>query len=145
MNALARFADYWEMLAEFCGAAARQDRDEVFLWVEALFAAKGLAIERGVHCSYQWMPYELYRDTGIAEELFFKGKNAEGLRETAADYADAPGSPSPELRADVVDVFGSAALEFAGQAEVEAGEVREDGEGWFAALGFAYEVAHGSD
>jgi hypothetical protein len=110
-----------------------------------LFTAKGLAIERDVHGADQRVPYELYRDTGIAEEFFFKGKNAEGLRETAADYADAPGSPGPELRADVVDVFGSAALEFAGQAEVKAGEVREDGEGWFAALGFAYEVAHGAD
>jgi hypothetical protein len=145
MYALACLANDGEMLAEFCGAAARQDRDELFLRLEALFAGKGLAIERGVHGANQWVPYELYRDTGIPEEFFFKGKDAEGLREAAADYADAPGSPGPELRADVVDVFGSAALEFAGQAEVEAGEVREDGEGWFAALGFAYEVAHGAD
>jgi len=145
MYAPACFANDGEMLAEFCGAAARQDGDELFLWLEALFAAKGLVIERGVHGADQWVPYELYRDTGIAEEFFFKGKNAEGLRETAADYADAPGSPSPELRADVVDVSGSAALEFAGQAEVKAGEVREDSEGWFAALGFAYEVTHRAD
>ena len=91
------------------------------------------------------MADEFYGDTGIPEKFFFKGKNAEGLRESAADYADAPGSPGPELWADVVDVSGSSALEFAGQAEVKAGEVREYGEGWFAVLGFAYEVAHGAD
>src|SRR6267154_3094465 len=91
------------------------------------------------------MADEFYGDAGIAEEFFLKGKNAEGLREATADDSDAPWAPGPELRADVVDVFDSAALEFAGQAEVEAGEVCEYRELGLTALGFAYQVAHGAD
>jgi len=41
MNALARFADYWEMLAKFGRTAAGQDGNEVSLRIKALFAATG--------------------------------------------------------------------------------------------------------
>ena len=38
-----------------------------------------------------------------------------------------------------------AAFEFAGEAQVEAGEVGEDGEGGLALLGGGDEFAHGAD
>src|SRR5258708_37994877 len=90
------------------------------------------------------MADELHGDSGIGVKLFFEWKYAECLREAAADYADTPGSPGPELRADVVDVFNATALEFAGEAQVEAGNIGEDGEGGFAPLGLGDQMAHGA-
>src|SRR6266851_5224487 len=132
------------MLAKFGGAAAGQNGDELLLRIEILLAAKGLAIERGVHRSYQRMTDEFHGDASFAVELFFKWENAESLREAAADYADAPRAPGPELRADVVDVFNATAFEFAGEAQVEAGEIGEDCEGGFAPLGLGDKMAHGA-
>src|SRR5260221_13139484 len=144
MDSQASLVQNREMLAHFRGAAARQDGDDFLLRIEALLTAEGLAIERGVHGSYQRMADELHGDSGIGVKLFFEWKYAECLREAAADYADTPGSPGPELRADVVDVFNATALEFAGEAEEEAGEIGEDGEGGRAAFGFGDEVTHGA-
>ncbi len=98
-----------------------------------------------MHRADQWVADEFYGDPGIAVELFFKRKNAEGFREAPADYTHAPGAPGPELRADVIDVFDAAAFEFSGEAEMEAGKIGEDGEGGLAALGFGDEAAHGAD
>src|SRR6266446_1847480 len=79
-----------------------------------------------MHRAEQWVADEFYGNPGIAVELFFKRKNAEGFREAPADYTHAPGAPGPELRADVIGVFYAAAFEFSGEAEMEAGEVGED-------------------
>src|SRR5712692_274625 len=145
MDAQAGLAEYREMLAKFRSAAAGQDGDEFFLGIEVLFAEEGLAVERGVHGANQRVADEFHGDSGVAVELFFERENAEGLREAAADYADAPGAPGPELRADVVDVLRTMAFEFSGEAEMEAGKIGEDSEGGLAAFGFGDEAAHGAD
>src|SRR5690348_18435451 len=145
MDAQASVAQNREMLAKFGGAASGEDGDEFFPRVEVLLAEKCLAIERGVHGADQRMADEFHGDSGFAVEFFFERENAEGLREAAADYAHAPGAPGPELRTDVVNVFNATAFEFAGQAQVEAGKIGEDGESGFAALGFGDDVAHGTD
>src|SRR4029077_5508583 len=145
MDALTGLAEYREMLANFGGAAARQDGDEFFVGIEVLLAEKRMAIERGAHRTYQRMADKFYGDPSVAVELFFKRKDAEGLREAAADYAHAPGSPGPELRADIINVSNAAPFEFAGEAEMEAGKVGEDSEGGLAALGFGDEAAHGTN
>src|SRR4029077_20615049 len=98
-------------------------------------------IERGVHRADQRVADEFHGDAGIAVEFFFKGENAEGLGEAVAHYTHAPGTRSPELRADVINVFDAAAFEFSGEAQVEAGKIGEDGEGGCARLGLADEVA----
>ncbi len=81
----------------------------------------------GVYRAYQRVADEFYGDAGVGVELFFEGEDAEGFGEAAADDSYAPGAPGPELRADVVGVLDFAGFEFAGEAEVEAGEVGEDG------------------
>jgi hypothetical protein len=63
----------------------------------------------------------------FAKECLFKGKNAESLYEAAADQIGSPRAPGPELWADVVDVADAEREKFAGEAEMEAGEVREYG------------------
>ena len=73
------------MLAKLAGAAAGQYGDDFLLRIESLLAAKGLAIERGVHSSHQRMADEFYGHSGVAVELFFKRENTESLCEAAAD------------------------------------------------------------
>ena len=90
------------------------------------------------------MADEFYGNGGIGEKFLFARKDAESLRKSAADEANAPGSPGPELRADEVDVADAASFEFAREAEVEAREVRKDGESGLAALGFRDETTHGA-
>src|SRR5579859_7123989 len=133
------------MLAQFGGAAAGEYGGDFLLRIESLLAAEGVAIERGVHGAYQRMTDELNGHSAIAIEFFLKRENTESLREAAPDDAHAPGSPGPELRADVVNVLNAVALESAGQAQVEAGEVREDGKGGLAFFSFTDEAAHGAD
>src|SRR5258706_951365 len=91
------------------------------------------------------MADELHGDSGVGVKLFFEWKYAECLREAAAHYAHAPGTPGPELRADVVDVFNATALEFTGETQVEAWKIGEDGEGGLATFGFGNEATHGAN
>src|ERR1700736_368933 len=91
------------------------------------------------------MADEFYGDAGFGEEFFFERKDAEGLDETATDYSHSPGPPSPELWADVVDVADVMSFQLAGETEMKAGEVGEDGEGGLAARGFVDKMAHGAD
>src|SRR5215467_3354635 len=91
------------------------------------------------------MADEFHGDASVAVKLLFERKNAEGELEAAAYDADAPWTPCPELRADVVSVSHAPGLELASEAEVEPGEVGEDGERRLAALGLSDEFAHGAN
>ena len=126
------------MLAKFAGAAAGKNRDERFFGMEVVSGAERGAIESGFDVADERMADEFCGDAGVGVELFFEGEDAEGLGEAAADDSNAPGTPGPELRADVVGVGDFAEFEFAGEAEMEAGEVGEDGEG---GLCFAWAAA----
>src|ERR1700730_12031450 len=145
MDALACVLKDGEMLAKLGGAAAGQDGDDFLLWIEIMLAAKARAISRGMHGANQWVADEFHGDAGVTVELFFKGEDTKRLCKAAADYADAPRTPGPELRADVIDIAYAVRLEFSGEAQVEAGEIGEDGEGGFATLGFVDEAAHGAN
>src|SRR5690349_16053762 len=91
------------------------------------------------------MADEFHGDTGLGIELFFKGEDAKRFGEAAADQVHAPGTPGPELRANVIDISNAPGTEFARETEMEAGEVRQDGEGRAAARGFVHEMAHGAE
>ena len=69
-----------------------------------LFRELGAA-QGGAYHADQRVADESCWDAGVAIEFFFKWENAQGFNEAAADYAHAPRSPGPELRADVVDIF----------------------------------------
>src|SRR5262249_30223321 len=58
-------------------------------------------------------------------ELFLEREDHEHARDRLADLVDTPAPPRPDLRRDVVDDGNVAALELAGEAEVEVGVVDE--------------------
>ncbi len=103
------------------------------------------AIERRLDVADERMADEFCGYAGVGIKLFFKRKNAEAEREAAPDDSYTPRTPRPELRADVVGVGHAAPFEFAREAEMEAGEVGEDGERGFALLGGGDEFAHCAD
>jgi hypothetical protein len=88
------------------------------------------------------MADELGGDTSVAEESLLERKDAQGLNKTAAYDADAPGAPSPELRADIVNVFYVVRAKLSREAEMKTGEIGKDGESWFAARRFGDEPTH---
>src|SRR5260370_41111025 len=103
MDARASLSQDRQMLAKFGDAASGQDGDELLLWIETGLAAKGLAIERGVHGSYQRIADEFHGDATVAVELFFEWENAQSVREAAAVDADAPRAARTDMPAAVND------------------------------------------
>src|SRR4029077_2255606 len=71
--------------------------------------------------------------------------DAESVGEAAPDQIRAPGTPGPELRADVIDVSNAFGTQLASEAEMEAGEVGENREGRLATCRFVNQVTHGAD
>src|SRR5438093_1921921 len=91
------------------------------------------------------MADEFHGHACISVELFFKGKDAEGVSEPPAHQIHAPGPPCPELRANVINVSNAPGAQLARETQVEAGVVRQDGEGRATALGFVSEATHGAE
>ena len=127
VDANASFAQHRQVLAKFGGAAAGKNRDERFFGMEVMSGAERGAILRRLDVTDERVADEFCGDAGVCVELFFEGEDAEGLFKAAADDSNAPRAPSPELGADVVGVGDFAEFEFTGEAEMEAGEVGEDG------------------
>src|SRR5580692_1168995 len=145
MNAVASFANHRHVLGKFGVPAAGQNGNNYLTGIETVLAAEFLAGLRGLHGADQWMTYEFCGYARSAKERFFKGKNAKGLRESAAHDSDPPRSPCPELRANVVDVADSVRAELAREAEMKAGKIGKDRERRAAALGFGNQPPHSAN
>src|SRR5215470_8732690 len=91
------------------------------------------------------MPDELHRDARVGVELLFEVKNAERFCKAPAHEIHAPGAPSPELGANVVNVANALGAQLAGKAQVKAGEVCEDGKGRFASARLIHKMAHSAN
>jgi hypothetical protein len=145
VDAQAGFAQHRQVLAKFGGAAAGKNRDERFFGMEVVSGAERGAVESWLDVTNERVTDEFCGDAGVGVELFFEGEDAQGLLEAAADDPYTPRPPCPKLGADVVGVGDFAEFEFAGEAEMEAGEIGEDGEGWFSVLRGVDEFSHGAD
>jgi hypothetical protein len=64
-----------------------------------------------------------------AVEVFFKGEDDHHAVDPLLDPAETASLPGPELWADEIDDWDVQFFEFAGEAEVDVGEVDEDGGG----------------
>src|SRR5215472_9085513 len=88
------------------------------------------------------MADEFHRDTGLRVKPLFEVKNAKRFGKAAAHQIHAPRTPGPELRANVVDVSNTSRAQLTRKPQVEAREIRKDGQRRFAPLRFCDEVAH---
>ncbi len=67
-------------------------------------------------------------DVAVAVEGLFEGEDDHHAVDALLHPAQAAALPGPELRADEVDDRDAEALQLAGEAEVDVGEVDEDGD-----------------
>jgi len=130
------------MMRNFSPPAARQDRDDGAPLYKTVFPAEFFPRQRWFHVSHQRMTDEFHRYTGIGVELLFKWENAQRQREPPPDQIGAPGPPSPELRADEVDVSDAFWKQFARQPQMKTWEVREYRQRRAAAFRFVHEALH---
>src|SRR5581483_1716141 len=124
----------------FLAAAAGQDGDPGLLRVEAM--AGGVVGARfGLHGEFaQRMAREFGFDAVLAIERFFEREDDQHLLYVSLHELDAAATPGPELRADIVDHRDPAGMERFRQAEMEVGEIDEDGYVGAAAVGLAQQL-----
>src|SRR5882724_3849663 len=79
-------------------------------------------------------------DAVPAVKLLLKGKDHDHLADIFLDLLHASGAPGPDLRADKVKNWNAQAVQSAGQAQVEVGEVDQDGCVRLAARCFGYQT-----
>ena len=89
----------------------------------------------------QGVAYEFGVDLAVAVEGGFKGEDDEHAVDALLDPAQAAALPGPELRADEPEDRDAEAFAVFGEAEVDVGEVDEDGEGGAIALEAGDELA----
>src|SRR2546422_384041 len=77
------------------------------------------ALDSGLRSVGKWMAYKGRIYSTISIELFFKGKDNQGLRNIFPQQLYPPLPPRPELRTNVVDDGNSAFMHLAGYAPVK--------------------------
>ena len=77
---------------------------------------------------------ELGVDAAVAVEGLFEGEDDEHFADALLHPAEAAALPGPELRGDEPDDGDAGGVEVSGEAEVDVGEVDEDGDGGLVAL-----------
>src|SRR5260370_41026671 len=87
------------------------------------------------------MPDKFHPNTGIGVKLFFKRKDTKSLGEAPPHQIHAPGPPSTELRANVIDVSNPSRTQLARETQMKTREVRQNGERRPAALRFIPDAA----
>ncbi len=109
--------------------------------VEAVFGGELVAGDGGQRQIGEGMADELGLDAALAVELLLKREDDQHAADVFAHQPDAVLLPGPELRADEVDDGNAEAVELAGEAEVDFGEVDEHGDGGPARADGALELA----
>src|SRR5271157_4829298 len=71
------------------------------------------------------MPYELRLDAALAIKLLLEREDHQHPADVVPHLLDSPLLPGPELRTDVVNDGNAALVKFAGEPQIEIGEVDE--------------------
>jgi hypothetical protein len=75
----------------------------------------------------QRMTHKCYIDPRFLIEFGFEGKDHNHLVHQPFDLVDSPGSPRPDLRADVIQDWNPSFSEVSRQTEIEIWEIDQDG------------------
>src|SRR5712691_7909800 len=116
----------WHVLRDFSRAASRQQRNDWFGGIQSEKCGEFGARSFCGDISNQGMPNKIRRYPARAIPILLEGENAKPAYESAAHQVRAPRPPRPELRADEIDVLHALPLQRAREAQVEAGEIREN-------------------
>jgi hypothetical protein len=108
------------MLFYFAAAAAGEQRDDGTVRIEAMPRREFGARHRWANYVNERMPDEIHGHSRVAIKLLFERENYDHPLHQPLNHADAPGSPSPDLRTDKVAYGNSDIFEPARYAEMRS-------------------------
>ena len=114
--------------ADFFPARAREQRDPGLGGVEVVGGGVGFAGGGGQRRFGEWVADELRVDAAVAVEGLFEWEDDEHARDALLHPAQARALPRPELRRNEPDDGHARCVQMPGEAEVDVGEVDEDGD-----------------
>src|SRR6266850_5966974 len=123
---MAGLHERWHVVRDFSRAASRQDGDDWFGGIQSEKCRELLTRFFCGHIPHQGMPDKIRRYPARAIPILFKWENAEPAHESTAHQVRAPRPPRPELRANKIDILHALLLQCPREAQMEAGEIRED-------------------
>ena len=106
-----------------------------------MFSGELISCDRGRRQVGQRMPHELRFDAALAVELFLEREDDQHLADILPHPFDASPLPRPQLRAHVINDRHAALVHFAGEPQIEVGEVDEDGSIGTTLFGLAHYLA----
>ena len=117
-----------EVGADFFPAAAGEEGDPGLGGVEVVVGGVVFAGDGGEWSFGEGVADELGGDVAVAVEGLFEGEDDEHFADALLHPAQAGALPRPELRGDEPDDRDAGRVEVFGEAEVDVGEVDEDGD-----------------
>ncbi len=128
-----------EVALDFAPAGAGKEGDPGLGGVEVVVGGVELAGDGGGGEGGEGVADKVGVDVALRVEAGLEGEDDEHLRDALLDPAEAASLPGPELRGDEPDDGDAEAFQVFGEAEVDVGEVDEDGDGGPRALDVADE------
>ncbi len=122
-------------------AGAGEEGDPGFGGVEVVVRGVGFAGDAGQWKRGEGVAHEESVDVAVGIERGFEREDDEHFGDALLDPAEAAPLPGPELGGDEPDDGNVAAFELAGEAEVDVGEIDEDGGGGGGSVDAADEFA----
>src|SRR5487761_369752 len=134
----------WHVSPDFAWTASRQQRNDWAFRVQPKTRRELLACALSMNRIYQWMPDEIYRNSGSAINVFLERKHHEHALESPLNPAHAPGTPRPNLRADEINAANSVFLQTPRQAKIEPWRIHGNRQRWFTPNCFALQTPPGA-
>src|SRR5882672_2724913 len=116
----------WHVVRDFSPSASRQKRDNWFVGIQSEKCRELLARSFCGHIPNKGMSNKIRRYSACAIPILLEWENAEPAHESTAHQVRAPRPPGPELRANEIDILHALTLQCPREAQMEAGEIRED-------------------
>src|SRR6266699_4379941 len=133
---MAGLHERWHMVRDFPRAASRQNGHDRFAGIQSEKCRElGARSFRG-DIPHQRMPNKIRRYSARAIPILLEGENAEPAHESPPHQVSAPRPPGPELRANKINILDTLPLQRPREAQMKAGEIRENRETRFPSLGF---------
>src|SRR6266436_2412527 len=123
---MAGLHERWHVVRDFSRAASRQDGDDWFGGIQSEKCRELLTRFFCGHIPHQGMPDKIRRYPARAIPILFERENAEPAHESTTHQVRTPRPPGPELRANKIDILHALLLQCLREAQMEAGEIRED-------------------
>src|SRR5258708_2376562 len=127
----------WHVVRDFSRAAPWQQGDDWFSRIQFERGRKLRTRSFRRDIAHQRMSDKIRRHTACPIPILFKRENAQPTHESSSYQVRAPRPPGPELWADEINILDALPLQRSRQAQVEAGEIREDREARIPSLRFA--------